>query len=1458
LICPSCQRENPADARFCTHCAAALACSCASCGAELPPGARFCSQCAHPVEPPKAQPSTTHPASFVSGRYQVQQFLGEGAKKRVYLARDSRLDRDVAFALIKTEGLDEAGRTRARREAQAMGRLGDHPHIVTVHDIGEEDGELYIVSQHMPGGDLGARLQAAENRRLPIDEALRIADELCAALEHAHARGVIHRDLKPENIYLAEDGTAKLGDFGLALSPDRTRLTQEGMMVGTVAYMPPEQALGKVPDARSDLYALGATLYEMVTGRPPFLSDDPVSILSQHVNTPPVAPSWHNPEVPSPLEALIESLLAKTPEERPGSAGAVRGLLQSVVRAPHEPVDSVVAPEPTRPGRLLARTFAGRASEMKQLRTAMDQAVSSRGGVFMLAGEPGIGKTRTAEELISYARLRDVQALVGHCYEGEGAPAYWPWLQIIRSYVHDRDPVELLSEIGSGAQDIAQVVSEVRERLPGLPAPAALEPERARFRLFDSITTFLKNASRKQPLLIVLDGLHWADKPSLLLLHFLAREIRDTRILILGTYRQDEIQREHPLAEVLSSLRRERSYQRIVLRGLQEKDTRAMISDIGGQDAPQAFARAIFLETEGNPFFIEEILRYLVEEGILHPEGGRWTSDLTPDQMGIPEGVREVIGRRLSRLGERCNATLTLASVIGREFSLNALERLSGLCQDELLEILDEAVRAQVIDEFPATLGRFTFSHALIRETLYDELSAHRRVTLHRQVGLALEELHASKLEPHLDELAHHFFEAARGGDVEKAIHYAWLAGKRAEGLLAYEEAATNYERALQLLELSEDADEAQRCDLLLALGEAHNAAGNREKAKESFRGAADLGRSLGAPEPLARAALGFGATLESGFTVDFGVFDEDLVALLKEALAALGEQDSVLRIRVLARLATALYWSEADDWRAELMDEAVKAARRMGDTAALATALNVEERLAVSTEVVRLAEEAGDVELALSGHAARLIDLLDIGDVREAEKERQAYARLAEQYRQPVFLLRYIPTHAAMKAILEGRFEEAEELAHQALALGQTARDNSSIQAFGAQMFLLRREQGRLGELEAAIRQLVDDFPTVPTWRAVLAWLYHETGRPADARREVEHAAAKDFEDFPRDLNWMIGLMILSEVCSCLGDAPRAEKLYELVLPYGHRYVTIGPAVGYFGSVSRSLGLLATTMGRREEAAQHFEDALDRNARIGARCWLARTQHEYARMLLVRGKPGDREKAAQLVNRALGTAQDTGMKALVDRALALKLELQGIDSGSIQGSIHVVNSAVQARRPDLSSQTAPDGTVTLMFSDMEAFTAMTERLGDLKAHEVIRTHNAIVREQRAAHGGYEVELLGDGFLLAFGSARTGLLCAIAVQRAFTAYNERYPEEPILVRIGLHTGEVVKDADTFYGKAVNLAARIAAQAKGGEILVSYLLKELTESAGDLRFGEAREVELKGISEKQRVHPVEWA
>jgi hypothetical protein len=1056
---------NREGASFCDGCGARLTGGCPKCGAQGRVGARFCDECGSPLgapapagvaaafqEPAPATSPSSLSSSLVASRYQILRYVGEGGKKRVYLARDSRLDREVALSFIKTESLDEAGLVRLRREAQAMGRLGDHPNIVTVFDVGDENGQPYIVSQFMAGGALDEQLRSEPTRRLPLDRCIRIADELAQALDHAHAREVVHRDLKPANVWLRTDGSACLGDFGLAVSLDRSRLTLEGMMVGTVAYMAPEQAMGRPPEPRSDLYSLGAMLYELVTGRPPFLGDDAVAIISQHINTPPVAPSWHNPEVPRALEALILRLLAKAPEDRPESARAVGEALQALTRSS----GSGVEPAPTEGDpldRLATGVFVGREAEMDRLRAAFEEALSGRGRVVLLMGDPGIGKTRTSEEAVTYARLRHAQALWGRCYEGEGAPPYWPWIQAIRSWVHDRDPKLLLSEMGSGAADVAEVVSEIRERLPGLPRPPQLDPEQARFRLFDGVTTFLKNASREQPLVLVLDDLHWADRASLLLLQFLARELRGARLLVIGTYRDIELGRRHPITLTLGELAHEQLAERIVLRGLSERDVARFIEVSAGIEPPPALVEAVFRETEGNPFFVNEVVRLLVSEGRL-----KQPDDVQSWSMEIPQSVRETIGRRLDRLSPTCNDALTIASVLGREFGLDALESLTGLSEERLLEALEEALSARVIIEVPRAAGRYSFAHALIRETLYQELSAARRVRLHRQIGEVLERLHASNPEPHLAELSHHFREAAQIGSAEKALDYAVRAAERAASLSAHEEAARQYEMALEMEELLVERDARRRFGLLNRRGECLWASGAYAEAREAFSVSADLARRLGAPELLARAALGYAGRLPA---FEAGIFAEPLVALLEEALSALGNEESALRARVMARLSAALLFTKEEERRRALGLEAIAVARRAGDRSALCEVLrnihwalwapdNGEERLALTTEFSELAREIGDRELELDGRVFMVSHLLEKGALSRAEVALDAVEELAKQSRQAYYLW----VMAALRGLfllLEGRFEEAEKQSHEALAMGQRTGNQNALFIFGA-----------------------------------------------------------------------------------------------------------------------------------------------------------------------------------------------------------------------------------------------------------------------------------------------------------------------------------------------------------------------------------------------------------------------
>jgi class 3 adenylate cyclase len=470
-------------------------------------------------------------------------------------------------------------------------------------------------------------------------------------------------------------------------------------------------------------------------------------------------------------------------------------------------------------------------------------------------------------------------------------------------------------------------------------------------------------------------------------------------------------------------------------------------------------------------------------------------------------------------------------------------------------------------------------------------------------------------------------------------------------------------------------------------------------------------------------------------------------------------------------------------------------------------------------------------------------------------DAEMREHARLASELRQPQYLW-FSALWQAMRALLEGSFEDTERLAGEALALGERVRTENPPGAYGGQLTFVRREQGRLAELVPWVQETMKQMPGQLVVRCGLASFYADLGQADDARREFEEVAAYGFAALPRDVYWLISLVHLADACAFLKDAPRAAALYELLAPFAGRNVVMGPGVACFGSAARLLGVLATTAERWAAAEEHFQAAIAFNARIGASAWLAHTQAQFAAMLIGRDAGGDRARAQGLLIDALRTAQRLGMKALVERVTALRLRAQGV-SAVARSSIDAVVTFVQSERPDLRRYVAADGTVTIMFTDIEDFTVLTERLGDARAHAVVAAHNAIVRAAVASEGGVEVSVQGDGFMLVFRSARRALRSAVAIQRAIGAYAAEHPGAPIRVRVGIHTGEAIHEARELFGKAVIIAARIASQARGGEIVVSARVKELVEDSGDFRFGDGRAAALKGLAGTYEVFQVAW-
>jgi DNA-binding SARP family transcriptional activator len=906
--------------------------------------------------------------------------------------------------------------------------------------------------------------------------------------------------------------------------------------------------------------------------------------------------------------------------------------------------------------------FVGREGELAELIGGLDDALAGRGRLFLLVGEPGIGKSRLAEELIVNARARGAWILVGRCWEGGGAPAYWPWVQSLRAYVRECDAASLRAQLAAGAADLAQIVPELRERFPDLPHPLSPESEGARFRLFDSTVEFLRNASAQRPIVLVLDDLHAADASSLLLLRFLARELGSTRILLLGAYRNLDPIPGQSLTETLAEVTREPVTRRLWLGGLSAQDVAAYVELTASEIASSELVAALHEETEGNPLFLGETVRLLSAEGV-HSE------PTLEDRLAIPQSVRDVIARRLTHLSEECNRVLVLASVIGREFALDALARAAAVSQDELLDTLDEAMAARIVSDVPGGPGRLRFAHVVIRDTLYDGLTTARRVRLHRLAVDTCEELYGQEPGPHLAALAHH---AIAGSDFDKGLRYAWRAADRALALLAYEEAARLYQTALDALALSAPADGGKRCELLLALGNAQMRGGDLA-AKETFTRAAEVARMLNAPEQLARAALGYGGT----FVWFRAGKDQRLIPLLEDALEALPEL-SPLRARLLARLAGALRGHPEPERRASLSREAVDVARRLGDPATLAYALegtyaalswpkDTDSWLAMARELIELADDVGDEEQAYMGHLHTWCAFMVRGDLPAAQTEFATATAIARGLRQPAQLWSQTTAEATL-ALFAGRFEEAERLIAQ-VQLGPARHgalggvdDTTFHYVANLQSWALRRERGGLADVREPIERYVAEYPTFFIFRCILANLYSQLGRQADARHELDRLAADDFAALEVGTEWHFGTNLLAEVCAALGDGRYAARLYEALSPYGDCIVMALPEFS-LGSASRYLGLLAHTMSRWDDAALYFNHALKINASMGALPWVAHTQHDYARMLLARDNAGDKRLALHMIAQARKAYNELGMQSWAKKASSVERALRDTDA---------------------------------------------------------------------------------------------------------------------------------------------------------------------------------------------------
>ncbi len=1285
--CPKCQAELPDNAKFCNLCGHSLQSEliCRQCQHPNPPNSRFCLQCGYPLSGTPEKPTTpatkeslsiptpagstplpttaTLVAAFANGRYQVKKFLGEGGKKKVYLAHDTRLDRDVAIYLIKTEKLDENGRTRILREAQAMARLGDHPNIASIHDYGDHEGQPYMVAPLLSGGDIEALIEKAPDHKIPLDKTIEIAKAVCKGLEFAHSKGIIHRDIKPGNVMLSADGTVKINDFGLAMAVDVSRLTQAGMMVGTVSYMPPEQAMGGNITARADLYSLGAMLYEMVTGRPPFIGDDSVAIIGQHINTQPISPTWHRADLPPAFESLIMMLLEKDPDKRPASASSVLQTLESIEKGDIK--ESVVKQQAPSENPLYRRVFVGREAELKQLQAAFDGAMSGQGALMMVLGEPGIGKTAlVCEQLATWVTLRGGRTLIGHCYEeGSLSLPYLAFVEAIRSYILDRETDDLRKELGSGATDVARIVSEIREKLDVKPRVGE-NPEEDRYRLMQAVTSFLTHAAAVKPMLVVLEDLHDADKGTLEMLTYISRNLAGARLLIVGTYRDVEVDRTHPLSAALAELRRVSTFGRVILRGLNADEVKRMLDSITRENVPWGLAEAVHRQTEGNPLFVQEVVRYLTEENLLARSGDKiTTASATSLEMNIPEGLRDVIGKRLTNLSEECNRVLSVAAVIGREFRLDVLEKVAGITEEEVYKALEEAKGAAIVEEHSAVGAAITyrFAHAFFRQTLYEEIIAPRRIRLHQQVAQTLETVYANRLAEHAVELAEHFSYSPDLADLGKAVEYGEMAAQRAMDVYDYGEAVRLLERALKVQEVYAPDDKIKRCDLLYSLCQALYDVPDMQRISESLAPEVfSLSEAIGDTEKLAGiCTFAFWAIFYQTGGNLVSTPDLELWIERAEKYAKPGTAE-----RVYADMGfITLHAFDRGYLQSSLkrLNEALDLAHRIGDiqvlmycyllsNALLQIPSYTELRVRVTREYLEIFRSGIPQTMWLGTHRYISSAFLMLGDRKHAEELWKELQTVASRLNNIHITLNSLAVDA-VRTTLDGRLLEAVEYSEKMRGIVEEAGILGIglyfVTASGFRAQIYREispeglEQWNPGFLAAEAKHTI-------AWQCLIFahWGYVEKVKNILNEEVVKRPDIGTEDD--STMTWMDTFYLESSVL--VEHKKVAELLY-------HRLNIPGLYTNGFDvptSISRHLGGAAALLGKYDEARQHYQEAIRVCTEMRFRPELALSRLQLAELLLEH-YPKEKKEALEHLDFAIKEFREMKMQPSLERALRHK-----------------------------------------------------------------------------------------------------------------------------------------------------------------------------------------------------------
>ncbi|HUP86945.1 MAG TPA: AAA family ATPase [Acidimicrobiales bacterium] len=965
------------------------------------------------------------------------------------------------------------------------------------------------------------------------------------------------------------------------------------------------------------------------------------------------------------LAAEIVSILARSRSPRTfldagdytlkGLPGPLRAV--AVGWEPPQPPPQVPLPRGlTRPSNAFS-FFVGRHDELQRVLRGWKEVVAGERRCYFVAGEPGIGKTTLVTEAARVAFGEGATVLYGRCDQELSAP-FQPFAEALRGLLTTADP-RLLEPAGPHLREVARLVPALRELVPDLPAPAAAQPDVERQLLFEAVAGVLGTFG---PAVLVLDDLHWATKPTLLLLRHLLLDATCEPLLVLATYRDTDLSRSHPLAGMLADLRRADAARRIPLRGLTRDEGTAFVESAAGhglEASAQRLAEGMHELTSGNPLFLREVLSHLVDTGVVYLREGRWVTDVVDvdiELLGLPEGVRDAISRRLSALSDQANEVLRVAAVVGPTFELRVLGRMPEFVGGGVVDALDEVLATGLIDEGDGP-GSYQFVHALVRQTLLDELTSARRMRLHRHVAEVTEA--QPDAGERVERLAYHYAEAALDGCADKAADYALAAAHHAHDRASPEEALGFAKRALEVLDLAGLVDHGRRADLCLAVGRASD---DFAVARMALRRAAELARASGDSRHLAEAAIRL-----NRLTI-LGREDEETEALLVEALET--AEDATVRCGVMSCLA--LYRYRAGSGRgADLAEEALAEARRLGDHGALVAAMwarvivltgspDLAQRRhlidEVTSAVLSAAEDEGTAHSAATwGPDVYSHDVnLYRGIVRLQAGDREGYDRYAEAFlaspharsRRDSEVIR------TLVAMLEGRLGEAEALIEAGLA-HQNERVGE-LNSFLVQFMLLRREQGRWDEIHDALAAAAQGNPSLVAFEAALATAEAESGRVADAAARLRALVSEGLPRVPRDSLFPTVLAFLSTAAAALDDADAATALLPHVAAYRGQVLTISGWLAALGSADRLEAMLLTVLARYDEAEERFASARDLERRIRSEPFVARTEVAHAAMLLRRRGPGDEPRARALLVGAGAVATRLGLDGVRREAAAL------------------------------------------------------------------------------------------------------------------------------------------------------------------------------------------------------------